>query len=105
MIPLFFCADCSLSVHQAFVAAKGVTEWKSIGIALGISESKLDEIGFTYPADTRQCIIQMMSFWIESDSTCSWEKLCTAFIECGKGELANEIRTKFGESTLCDVHL
>ena len=53
------------------------TEWKTIGILLGLPSKDLGVIEAAYSADVKWCCNQMLKKWLEIDTTASWEKLLT----------------------------
>ena len=54
------------------------TDWREIGVELGLTDAKLREIEMNYPRDVKRCCNKMFSGWLRVDTTASWEKLFTA---------------------------
>ena len=63
---------------QRHVTPQYATDWREIGVELGLTNAKLREIEVNYPRDVKQCCNRMFSEWLRVDTTASWEKLFTA---------------------------
>ena len=67
-------------------------KWKELGIIL-LQKGKdpvaqLEAIRADHPSNNRTCCLNMFQFWLETDTTASWEQLITAL--CSNGvDLAN----------------
>ena len=59
------------------------TRWFELGLALGLSKTTLDTIRANHPQDTRQCLIECLSKWLEraddvdSKGGATWDSLST----------------------------
>ena len=57
------------------------TRWFELGLALGLSKTTLDTIRANHPQDTRQCLIECLSKWLEraddvdSKGGATWDSL------------------------------
>lgn len=69
------------------VAAALPTKWRIIGIQLGLSVAKLDEIESYYPQDCKRCYSSMFSHWESLGPTpFSW----TTVMDALKSDLVEE---------------
>ena len=76
-------------------ALKDVVDWKSLGVHLDIRYSKLEEIDVNNCSQVQDCKFAMISFWLNSDDTCSWKKLVYALKSIGLHALAEEITEQY----------
>ena len=67
----------SLRDLSRYITPSYSTEWKSIGIELGLSNAKLKEIKADYH-NVKECCNEMLAEWLCVDTEASWEKLLTA---------------------------
>ena len=79
-----------------------MTKWFSIGVQLGVSHSKLQEIGTNYQTVDR-CCCEVISFWLNgnADVPVNWESLVKVLESSMVGEkgLAKRLREKGGMIT------
>jgi len=54
------------------------TEWKRIGVFLGIHHEELDIIEKDSQGGCRQCCDVMLKEWLNVDKDASWQKIFTA---------------------------
>ena len=66
-------------------------EWKRFCIELDISASKIKEIDVNNRGQVAECKHDMVQFWLESDTSCSWKKLIDALNMCDQLVLAKKI--------------
>jgi len=52
-----------------------VQYWLEIGILLGISSKRLDDIEREFVNDSQSCCLRMLVEWVMSDPNASWKKL------------------------------
>ena len=71
-----------------------MTEWKTLGAQLDIGGAKLKEIDVNNRRQVAGCKHDMIQFWLESDSLCSWKKLIDALFSIDQKVLAEKIRAK-----------
>ena len=74
-----------------------VLEWESVGIALGISATKLHEIRANRMNNGPLCKISMADTWLRSDVNATWEKLAKALDDTNNSVQADAIRNKYGK--------
>ena len=74
-------------------------EWKSLGTELEISPAKIKEIDVNNRGQVKECKHDMVQFWLESDTSCSWNKLIDALISNDQSVLAEEIRNTYCHSS------
>ena len=73
-----------------------VLEWEPVGIALGISATKLHEIRANRMNNGPLCKISMADTWLRSDVNATWEKLANALDDTNNSVQADAIRNKYG---------
>eukprot|EP00731_Ephydatia_muelleri_P022384 Em0014g975a len=78
-------------------ALKEVVDWKSLGSQLDIKLTKIKEIDVNNRGQVAECRYDLVQFWLESDTSCSWKKLIDALSSCDHVVLAEQLKTK----TLC----
>ena len=71
---------------------EGRTEWRTLGLELGLSHNTLEAISRDYPQSIKDCFCEMMYEWLKSGGTPSWETLISALKSplVGLQGLANE---------------
>ena len=84
-------ADPTFTHKNVVNALKDVVEWKSLGVQLHISASKIKEIDVNNRGQVAECRRVLLQYWLESDVSCSWKKLIAALKSIGKSVLAEEI--------------
>ena len=72
-----------------------MVEWKTLGVHLDISATKLKEIDVNNRGQVADCKHAMIEFWLESDRSCSWKHLIDALISADQLVLAEEIRMTY----------
>ena len=88
-------ADLSLIHKNVLNAIKDVVNWKSLGVQLDISATKINEIDVNNWGQVPDCRFALVQFWLESGESCSWMKLIGALKSIGKSVLAEEIRITY----------
>ena len=78
----YLSADPTFTLKNITSALKPVVEWKTLGVQLDISGPKIKEI-------------DMVQFWLESDTSCSWKKLVDALNTCDQSVLAEKIKSTY----------
>ena len=70
-------------------------QWKDLGIQLLNAEQskKLDVIEVDHPRDSEKCCTAMFKYWLQVDTTASWDKLIAALQHIGHDVLADKIKT------------
>jgi len=66
---------------QRYVTPQYATNWRKIGVELGLADAKLDIIRADYPHSVEECCRVMLQEWLKEDTTPSWKKLFTAIGE------------------------
>lgn len=76
------------------VVSKIPTEWKKVGIQLGVPTEQLQAIERDNPRDCSNCWIPMFSQWREGTSPCTWAEVLQALESrsVDKPAIANEVR-------------
>ena len=66
-------------------------DWKSLAIQLELSGTKIDEIDVNNQGRVSDCRRDMIQFWLQSDISCSWQKLIGALMSTKQSVLAEGI--------------
>jgi len=61
-----------------YVVPKWATQWRRLGMRLGIDNHLMDIIQHDHPNDCESCSIQMLIEWININTTASWEEILCA---------------------------
>ena len=75
-----------------------VEDWESVGLELGISETKLSEIRYNRANNANLCKISMVDTWLRIDPEASWEKLAAALEKTGNNVQSQRILNYISES-------
>ena len=70
-------------------------DWKSLAIQLELSGTKIEEIDVNNRGQVSHCRRDMIQFWLQSDISCSWQKLIGALMSTKQSVLADEIRVTY----------
>ena len=95
----YFSADPTFTFQNIIRAIKPVVAWKTLGAELDISPTKMKEIDVNNRGQIEECKHDMIQFWMESDKSCSWERLIEALNMCDQLVLAETIK-----NTYCPLH-
>ena len=76
--------------HGEFPAS----EAKELGIYLDVPHAKIQEFRENNMGNANGMLIDVLNYWLETDSEKSWSKLAEAVKNCGYGVLADRIRQK-----------
>ena len=85
------------AVYSKLVDASSV--WLYLGLALGISHTKLSDISNKNPGDNKKCLLDMLVCWLTSGSTSlTWGHLCECLREktVNRHDVAVKIEQKHG---------
>ncbi|KAL5488512.1 hypothetical protein EMCRGX_G017454 [Ephydatia muelleri] len=91
--------DPTFTLKNITSALKPVVEWKKLAVQLDISGTKIKEIDVNNRGQMAECKHDMVQFWLESDTSCSWKKLVDALNTCDQSVLAEKVK-----STYCPLH-
>ena len=94
-ISVSLAADSSFTPKNIHSALKDLVDWKSLAIQLEIGAPKIEEIDVNNQrrvADSRRDTVH---FWLQSDVSCSWQKLIGALKSTDHKVLAEEIKSKY----------
>ena len=86
-------SDLKLELKDVVVAVWDVIEWHDLGLQLGLPEYVLKVIASHPNVEEHQRM--MLSKWLESDPSASWEKLAAALFTSGKKVSAENVRRQF----------
>ena len=71
-----------------------VTDWKKLGINLGVSKNDLDEIQHDNQWDYQRKL-EMLKLWLQCTPNATWEDVVIALQKMGKNALAEGIHRKY----------
>ena len=72
------------------------SEWKLIGILLGISDGELNMISERDHGDPQKCLVAMLSVWLhQTKPPASWPEIAKVVEFAGKPDIAQQIRQKY----------
>lgn len=94
----------TLQEKDVINAIKDVSNWRELGIQLGIKFSKLNEFE-QYPVYDRK--LKVVEWWMDNDTDCGWRKLIEALNCMGHRQIAWTIRNKYlkKETSSCDYEV
>ena len=70
-------------------------KWYQLGVQLEIPPATLSTIEYNYPRDAQRCMTEVIKWWLQNASECSWTKLAQAVEAMGEyAVLANKLRQK-----------
>ena len=81
-------------IMQLFQDNFPCSEAKKLGTFLDISYTKLQDLSHNNMGNVEGLMIDVLSYWLETDPEKSWSKLAEAVEGCGYGVLAEKIRQK-----------
>ena len=70
--------ELTLLKLQRDVTPQYASDWREIGIELGLNDAKLRSIRKDNPHSVKDCCNTMFSEWLRIDTTASWKKLSAA---------------------------
>ena len=73
---------------------KGITEWQSLGLYLGLGMAEIKEIEQDHP-DTPRRRMEMLEKWMRKEGNPSWEMVVEALEKMSEQRLANQLRVKY----------
>ena len=82
------------------------SKWMELGLKLGLKKTTLDTIKANYPQDTRQCLIDCLSKWLEradavdTKGRATWDSLSTGLRSMNKIAVAD----KLDKESECSLH-
>ena len=83
-----------ISELHNYIKVEVSPKWKDLGIQLLNAEQakKLDVIQTDHPGDSEKCCTAMFNYWLQVDTTASWDKLITALQCISHDVLADTIK-------------
>ena len=94
---------CKLELKDLTGALNKVaSEWKRLGVHLGIPDGTLDNIAADYPHKSQDCLLEMLKEWLKQqvDPPPSWAVIIDAVESLGDKQLGKELREKLHISEL-----
>ena len=85
-----------ITIHQLTEELSGMNDWYSLGVALLVPVSKLQEIMALSPlGGIARWRIDLLQHWLDSTPTASWSDIITALEKIGHHTLSARLRTKY----------
>ena len=77
---------------------KVASEWKRLGVHLGIPTETLDTIAADHPHKSQNCLLEMLKEWLKQqvDPPPSWVNIVDAVESLEDKQLGKELRKKYG---------
>ena len=77
-----------------YVRVDVAPQWYDLGMQLlnGEQAKKLNVIQSDHPGDAEKCCTALFNYWLQVDTSASWNKLMIASSRIGKNALADTIR-------------
>jgi hypothetical protein len=73
------------------------SQWRSIGVQLGVPYHELDTIQANNPHMVQNCLSRVFNWWLKNKQDTTPEKLAQAIRIVGEHEVEVEIKWKFGK--------
>ena len=95
-----------LSELGKYVKVDVAPQWYDLGVQLLNEEQakKLNVIQSDHPKDSDKCCTALFNYWLEVDTTASWDKLMMALIDIRKDVLADTIKNMTTEGIHSSVY-
>ena len=77
------------------------TEWKDLGLSLGLYHNTLGVIEEMYRGNAKKCLMECMAAWLKGEDKVrekegpNWSSLATALEKIGANDIASNIRAKY----------
>ena len=77
------------------------TEWKALGVHLGLSYNTLETIDEKCRGNAKKCLLECMAAWLKGEDKVrekggpNWSSLATALKKIGANDIASKIREKY----------
>ena len=77
------------------------TEWKALGVHLGLSYNTLEAIRVDCTGSVKKCLMECMAAWLKAEDKVkekggpTWSSLATALKKIGANDIASNIRAKY----------
>ena len=94
-ISVSLAADSSFTPKNIHSALKDLVDWKPLAIQLEMKTTKIEEIDVNNRGRVADCRREMIQFLLQSDISCSWQKLIGALKSTDHSVLAEEIKSKY----------
>ena len=95
----FYIVSPPPELHQ--LANLQITNWRSVGLNLGLDDSVLQCIKADYsnhPNHTLNCVIEMFSTWLDSSTNPTYSQVVEALASAGENAAVMKLCEKHGES-------
>lgn len=83
--------DQKISIEHLINSLKEVTDWETLGIGLGLTTTKVEEIARKH-REPHVCKKDILDHWLRNDAEPSWEKVAMALVEMDRRDVARKIR-------------
>ena len=92
----YYADSNSLDVKNLLTACKNVSDWKQLGIQLGLTMTQLENIERTYHIQGVDILkSHMFDVWLKNSPRASWTDLANALRAIGNNTVADEIERPY----------
>ena len=94
---LFIYIDSDLKCSEIMRLFRGQfpsSKAKKLGIYLDLTHATLQDLSHNNTGNVEEFMMDVLSYWLDTDTEKSWSKLAKAVEDCGYGVLAEKIRQK-----------
>ena len=93
---LYYTGITTPTIHQLTEELAGMNDWYSLGVALLVPVSKLQEIMALSPqGGIARWRIDLLQYWLDSTPTASWTDVITALEKIGHHTLSTRLRSNY----------
>ena len=94
---MLYCTDITTpTIDQLTEELAGMSDWYSLGVALLVPVSKLQEImASSLQGGIARWRIDLLQYWLDSTPTASWSDIITALEKIGHHTLSTGLRSKY----------
>ena len=88
------------TLQQLLNALKKLENWFMFGATLGVPVSQLKKIESNHHKDSDRCKLEMLQYWLDSNSDTTWNEIVQGLEETDQLALANQIKHNLESATV-----
>ena len=93
------------TIYQLTEELVEINDWYSLGVALMVPLSKLEEIQKSTPQEgIQRWRINLLQYWLNSTPSASWRNIVAALEKIGHHTLSAQLRDKYMSQTTTGIH-
>ena len=97
---VLFAGITTPTIHQLTEELAGMNDWYSLGVALLVPVSKLQEImALSLQGGIARWRIDLLQYWLDSTPTASWTDIISALEKIDRRTLSTRLRSMYLSST------